>query len=566
MGLEMVGARLLWNDFGSSVFVWGSIISVFMAALALGYYWGGRLADRHPSLSGLAGLAGVAGLLIVGISHFGPLISATVDRWQLGPRGGPLAASLLLYSVPSVLLGMVSPFAVRLSTRNVSSVGNVAGRLYALSTIGSFSGTLLTTFVLIPLWGTTRILFSIGVLILAAAGASYLARYTARGGPTSSWGRIGQTTVFLLVLGMAWRLCPWAVPGSLPPTLSLQVEADAKLSPFILGNREYESAYHNIAVIAWLTKDRPWPPGAPYPPNVLWQAAQNDPDAILEMRFNNLTESAIYPGQPGQPPKTTYTRLVHLAMALHPDARRVLVIGLGGGSIPREFCDIYADRNIAVDVVEVDPLVVDLARRYFFHTDSPDPSRGVRTYLADGRQFLRRGLGRHSHYDLIVLDAYSGGGSIPGHLVTREFFQEVRKRLAEDGWLLSNIIASLTGPKSRFFLAEYRTLRDVFPVLYVFATWLDMPTTTRNLIVLASRRPRPLLTPLHIREAARALLERYPRLRARTASESYRAASLEDFATRQIVIPDGLLASAPLLTDDYAPVETLFYWTHRGRD
>jgi spermidine synthase len=572
MALEMVGARVLWNDFGSSVFVWGSIISVFMAALALGYYFGGRLADRRPSMAWLSGIVGAAGLLVLVVSHCGLRVTGALDAKDLGPRAGPLAASMVLYFPPSLLLGAVSPFAVRLSARRLASMGNVAGRLYALSTLGSLAGTLLTTFVLIPAMGTTRILYGIGLILLAAAILGLAARFAAHGRPSA--GGTAAALLFLLTASaFGYGLNPAGPPGALAPQMGLRLSGNETLEPVVIGGREYETAYHNIAIIGWFdatrhgrSRDASGKLVRDARGAVVVDPAKGlkeDPDAILEMRFNNVTQSTLYCNREGHPPKTTYTRLLHMGMALNPNATRVLIVGLGGGSTPREFVEMYTDRALSVDVVEVDGKVAELSRAHFHHADSPDPSRGVRTYIGDGRQFIRRGQGRHARYDLIVLDAYSGGGSIPAHLVTREFLEQVRGRLAEGGLLVSNVIAALEGPKSRFFFAEYRTLAAVFSQIYVFPTWLESPQITRNLIMIAPRDPGPRLAPEALVAAASRLLERYPKLRERTASTLYNAKDLAEFAGRAVTVKDADLANAPLLTDEYAPVETMFYWIHR---
>ena len=163
MALEIVGSRLLAPHFGNSVYVWGSLISVFLIALSLGYWVGGHLADRKPFLSILSALCVVVAALIFIIPWIGhPLCQYLLDA-GFGEQSGPLAAASLLFLPPSFLLGMISPFSVRITAKDVQSIGRASGSLYALSTIGSIIGTLSTTFVLIPLVGVSWILKCLGI-------------------------------------------------------------------------------------------------------------------------------------------------------------------------------------------------------------------------------------------------------------------------------------------------------------------------------------------------------------------------------------------------------------------
>ncbi|OLD56792.1 MAG: hypothetical protein AUI83_06015 [Armatimonadetes bacterium 13_1_40CM_3_65_7] len=166
MALEIVGSRILAPYFGSSVYVWGSLISIFLAALSAGYYFGGVAADRWPRAGALALALAAAGVLILVLPLVSRSILETFSAWDLGPRASPLLASVVLFVLPSLLLGMTSPFAIKLATTNLATVGNTAGVLYAISTAGSIAGTLLTAFVLIPTMGVRAILYSLGGALL----------------------------------------------------------------------------------------------------------------------------------------------------------------------------------------------------------------------------------------------------------------------------------------------------------------------------------------------------------------------------------------------------------------
>ncbi|HET9767300.1 MAG TPA: fused MFS/spermidine synthase, partial [Thermoanaerobaculia bacterium] len=151
MALEILASRVLAPAFGNSVYVWGSIISVFLAALAVGYRLGGRLADREPSLPALGRLVLLAALSQALLLFAGQPVVNWLGRWTGGSPGGTLLAATVLFGPASLLLATVSPYAIRLAARDIAALGDTAGRLFALSTAGSLVGTLGCTFVLIPL-------------------------------------------------------------------------------------------------------------------------------------------------------------------------------------------------------------------------------------------------------------------------------------------------------------------------------------------------------------------------------------------------------------------------------
>src|SRR5947209_3110716 len=166
MALEIVGSRILAPYFGSSVYVWGSLISIFLAALSAGYYFGGVAADRWPRAGALALALAAAGVLILVLPLASRSILEMFSARDLGPRASPLLASVVLFVLPSLLLGMTSPFAIKLAAIDLATVGNTAGVLYAISTAGSIAGTLLTAFALIPAMGVRAILYALGGALL----------------------------------------------------------------------------------------------------------------------------------------------------------------------------------------------------------------------------------------------------------------------------------------------------------------------------------------------------------------------------------------------------------------
>lgn len=166
MSYEILGSRVLAPNFGNSVFVWGSLISVFLAGLSSGYYLGGKFADINPSVRKLALLIVLPGLLMLGFPFYGNQISDWIFIKDLGIRLSPLMASLVLFFIPSVFLGMVSPYTVKLMICSLHTSGTTVGTLYAISTFGSIVGTLFTSFYLITVAGVKILIMSQGAILV----------------------------------------------------------------------------------------------------------------------------------------------------------------------------------------------------------------------------------------------------------------------------------------------------------------------------------------------------------------------------------------------------------------
>ena len=483
MGLEIVGSRVIAPFFGSSVFVWGGLISIFLAALSLGYYLGATMADRWPRATVLATLLGLAGVTILVL----PLIARPVlmwfDAWDLGPRLNPLLASVTLFALPSVLMGTTSPFAIKLVARDLATVGTSAGVLYALSTAGSIAGTIGTAFFLVPTLGVRAILYLLGLTLLALTGLLLMRE--------AGSSRASIVAALLIAL----------------------LTAPAKAAPIALPSSrviyERDSAYHQISVLE---------------------------DGLNRyLRFNRSFQGGMVIRDPFESP-FLYTSYAHLARVFHPTLQRVLLIGLGAGTIPKRFTRDYPD--VTVDSVELDPAVVEVAKRFF---EVKEDVRH-RIAVADGRVFLRRSEAR---YDVIILDAYFAEG-IPFHLATKEFLELVRDHLAPGGIVVSNIIGAMEGSNSTLFRALYKTYASVFPGLYAFPTAFGLarnPTETRTIILISTSRAGM---------RSDEILAGAKRLRAEGRVRLPIDRYAQDYYNRRVATDD-----VPLLTDDYAPVDIL---------
>jgi len=551
MGVEIAGAKIMAPGFGTSIFVWGSIIGLFMAALASGYYLGGMLADRHPTFGLLAAIVGAAGVLTALIPRFGYGICESIARWDTGPVFGPLFAAAAVFFLPSFLMGMVSPYAVRLHATSLSALGGVAGRLYALSTCGSIVGTLFTTFVLIPRTGVSHVLQALGVLLLLAAAVSLWLFHSGTGTAAAvNRGNAGVLALLALGFGEAWLVLP-VEPSVTPGQRLLHYE---------------DSSYHEILVtedVMQLDSSLAGVGGTLLPLK----------DVRRWLKFNENIESGIYPYQSEYKNAVNYTDLLHLPLIWinNPLPKRILVVGGGGGVIPTQYATWY---NCKVDVAELDPAVERVAKKYF----QVPATDNITFYIGDGRRTMMKKLEDHA-YDIVFLDAYSSGGQIPFHLLTWEFLEMAKAKLNDRGVLVTNIISGVKNVSTQseprpadLFLAEYKTLKasradakgdpnadksHLFSQLYVFPKiWRSHPMTGgafedyRNVIVVATCEGRALK-----------IEEMSERLKPLIATDKpvIKAPNMIWHVEHLYKGPDqDELDRVPVLRDDYAPVDTMY--------
>lgn len=428
MAIEVVGGRLLSPYFGSSVYVWGSIISVFMIALSAGYYLGGQVADKKPNLFTLIGIIGLSGLLIILI----PILVLPVVKFTysvgLG-NFGALFVAMALFFLPSMGLGMVSPFVVKLGISETSRLGNLVGRFYSTSTFGSILGTLLTTFVLIPLFGVKEVMIACGILLVILSALAFCINRLFLHGVAS-----------LLLLAIFLSLVVTLTPS----------DAEAYAGSKLLYKKE--TLYNNIAVV-------------------------DAYDGYRYLMFNETQQSVMNKNAPMEH-VWPYTRLMDAAADYYkPHSKNELLIGLGGGSIPKFSLANRPNEN--VDAVDIDPEVINVAEKYF---NMPKDSR-LKTHAVDGRMYLQD---KKQKYDVIMIDAYNRL-SIPYHLTTKEFFEELSTALKPDGVVIFNIVSSVEGEYSKFFKSVLKTATQVFPNYRLFNTEQNDPNEIDNLIMVVSK-------------------------------------------------------------------------------
>ncbi|MEK9682009.1 MAG: fused MFS/spermidine synthase [Nitrosopumilus sp.] len=475
MALEIATSRILTPVFGSTIYTWGSLIGVILSGLSLGYYLGGRIADDHPSFEKICGIVFCVGLFVVGI----PFFASSVVDFSLAimpvSQFTPLLATFLLLMLPSVLLGFVSPYVIKLGTKSLEKVGNISGNLYSIATVGSIFGTFLTVFVLIPNVTVNQIIFGLGIALI---GSSLIGL------------KISPKVIALGVLIIL--IVPWT---------SLSSNTISHNGTLIY---EKETMFSHLDVVEFGDNRSLYLDG-------LRHSSMNllDPlDLVID-----------------------YTEYFHLGMIFNPTAKDILFVGGGGFSGPKNFLALYPDTKI--DVIEIDPDVIDVAKTYFNLESNPR----LQVFNDDARKHLSM---FDKKYDVIILDAYATN-YVPYHLITHEFYQLLEKRLETNGVIVSNLLGSIEGNNSPLVRSIYKTLQETFPVAYVFPTE-EKPTNLQNIMVVSSNQPYE-----------------FDRLLLLEKSKNSPVDYLSDELSKQQHFYTGIIETSdvPFLTDQFNPSEVL---------
>lgn len=422
LAAELSASRLLGNVFGTSNLVWAAIIGLILIYLTLGYHFGGQWADRspHPKTMYTVLIWGAFTLGVVPYIARPVLVLAAnaFDGLQLGVLGGAFLGVLVLFSLPITLLGTISPFAIRLSLQDASQAGNISGRIYAISTLGSFIGTFLPVLVLIPTIGTTRtfLVFSLFLVCVGLAGLGVS-------------GERRTMVKYLWTVVVLTLLAAFASHGAIKQTSGQVLER--------------ESAYNYIQVL------------------------QQDGYTYLRLNEGQGIHSVYKPGELnyGGPWQQFLTGPFFYADQQPEDIQRMAIIGLAAGTTARQASAVFP--NVHIDGFELDGEIVQIGREYF---DLNLPNLSV--FIEDGRWGLAHSPSR---YDLIAVDAYRPP-YIPWHMTTREFFQSVYDHLDEKGALVINV-GRAPGDR-RLIDGLATTIGAVFPSIYV----MDIPGTFNSMI------------------------------------------------------------------------------------
>lgn len=424
--LEIVGARLIAPVFGTSTYVWTAMIGVILGSLAVGYAVGGKLADRDNPANFLRRLLLVSAIFVLLMGFMQQPVLETIARMQLDLRVSALLAAVLLFGLPSLLIGMVSPHLAKLRVTSLETTGSSIGRLEAAGALGSIAGTFACVYVLLGAFGSRSIVVGVGVVLLLTAVI----------GDSDNGASDGRK---LLVSGLLVAFFVATVINSNPANILADVDT-------AYARYQVRTEFDGTQRVNYLVMDRS---------GIQSAAAQNSDQLLF-----------------------AYTRQFTAAADAYGELGRVLTIGGGAYTFPAYLSKSHS--GVTVDAVEIDPALETLAAKYFNYRPSPR----LRVYNADGRSYLNT---NQTRYDLVYMDAFSSL-SPPFQLTTRETVARINRSLVPDGVAVVNVIAAYEGGRSAYARATLETYRSAFR--YVSLHPLDSSAGVgqdrQNLLLFAS--------------------------------------------------------------------------------
>lgn len=477
--VEIVATRILSPYFGNTIFTFSSVISVVLAALSIGYYVGGRFADKRPSLKVFYAIVLAGGIGVFALFWLQALLLPSLGG-ALPITTGPIIISVLLFFVPSFILGMLSPFAIKLQQVlfKDQGIGSISGEMFFYSTLGSIFGSLLAGYVLIPHIGVRATLIGVAIVLMVLG--------------------LGP----LMVLGAERTFLK-----KISALIALSTVATLLINPSSQVLYSHDGVYEKIVIRDGVYEGKPT--------RFLFQDRSSSGAMFLDS--GDLAYS--------------YSKYYALYELFAPDIKRALVIGGGAYTVPKAL--IQDLPSATVDVAEIEPSLFKLSQKYF---DVPKDNPRLNNYVEDGRRLLRDAP---EPYDYIFGDAYHSLYSIPTHLTTKEFFQTTYDKLNDEGIFIMNVIGSLDPRPPSIVLSEIRTLKEVFPHVYLFATDSPNVNTAQNLMVVAHKSDREIALDENTLQASRHEV-------------------IRNLASSQVDLNKFDLSKYPILTDDFAPIEN---WT-----
>ncbi|MDP2685170.1 MAG: fused MFS/spermidine synthase [bacterium] len=473
MIFELVGSRVMGPYVGTSTFVWTSLIGVILASLSIGYWLGGKFADKKASYKILSLIILMAGVLIGTTTFIKDFVMIMIQEGISDIRVGSIIGAIILFALPSILLGMVSPYAVKLKMNSLDTSGKTVGNLYAISTTGSIVGTFSAGFFLIPFLGNTKILLLLAILLTISSSLIYLKKY---------W--LFKTTLLLFFLLFNFITIP-------SPLIAIEGSVD-------LDSVDLDTEYSRI----WIFNDIDNTTGQP----------------IKKLQINTENNSAMF--LENDELVSQYTKFYRLADHFFPNLKTALMLGGAAYSYPKDFLNKH--ESATIDVVEIDPMLTELAREHFRLVDDPK----MNIIHEDGRTYLNT---TEKKYDVILGDAFTSFYSIPYQLSTVEAVEKTYDLLNDNGVVILNIASAIEGDGGKFLRAELATYQEIFPQTYIFPVIeKDDGEKFQNIILVAIKSDQPAeLTSLN------------------KEFDGY----LSNLWTKDI--PNDM----PILTDDHAPVD-----------
>ncbi len=422
--IEVVATRILSPYYGSTIYTVSSVIGVVLAALSLGYFFGGKLADKYPTEKFFYSIILLSGFSVI-VLHLLTLFLLPYIGYKLPMISGPLIFSVILFFIPSLILGTLSPFTIKLQEKYFpdKGIGSISGEIFFWSTLGSIFGSLFTGFFLIPHFGINQIILGVAIALILLGLL-----------PLIKLGLAKKTLFKIFILNLLLIASVIMLVGV--ENNNIIYSYDGLYAKYSVFDREYQGKKVRV-----LMQDR-----------ASSSATFLDSDDLV---FD-------------------YSKYYLLHKFLKTDIINTLVIGGGAYSIPKIMLRDLPKAE--VDVSEVEASLFELAQKYFGLVKSDR----LHNFTDDGRRFL---YDADKEYDFIFSDVYNGL-SVPAHFTTKEFFEIAKNKMSSDGIFMANLIGDLAGEESKFILSEIKTFQSVFPNSYFFAAESPENTGTQNIVFL----------------------------------------------------------------------------------
>jgi spermidine synthase len=494
--LEIVATRILSPYYGNTIFTVSSVITVVLAALSLGYYAGGRLADKKPEAGVFFTLILLSGLSVL-LTYVLMVSVLQAHGFSFPIMTGPLVFSLILFLVPNILFGTLSPFAIKLQTKICPDrgTGRIAGEIFFWSTVGSIAGSILSGFFLIPHFGIKAIVVTTGVA-LTVLGLALLA--------VSGGYKKKAFSLVLLLTALVAVPAYSAVRASAISEFAIAYNGDLVKQKVMFSK---DGVYEKVMVT--------------YSPSFRGHRAHM---LVLDRSYSGMM--FLDTDEPAAP----YYKYATTFGAFGPDPKNVLVLGGGAYAVPKQFLDVLPD--VKVDVAEIEPVLFDLGKKYF-DVDAEDPR--LHNFVQDGRRVLHES---DRAYDIIFSDVFNTLYSVPGHMATTEFFETAKSKLNAGGVFMANLAGNINPNPPSFLWSEIRTFCSVFPNCYLFQINPEKPDANQNFIMVGVKG------------------DRKPDFSAPEIKNS-KNETIRGLAAHSIDLAKKDLSPYTILTDDYVPVDSM---------
>lgn len=453
MILELIASRILSPYFGSSNLIWTSVIGIILLSTSLGNYIGGIIADKSEDKKlkqNINIILLVCGLLIFIIPVFQRNILNIITSLIANIKIGAILSTIILFFVPLVFIGMLSPIIIKLKLNKLESVGKTSGRIYALATLGSIVGTFLGGFFLIPNYGSNQILFFLSIIV-------FILNFLLYEGMDKSYKKKLTIGIFIgIIMNVVCLVCFYKIN-----TLNGKRVLNGEVGRVV----NYDTQYGKVGIYN----------------------SKNGENLIRSLNIDKGNESATFVNEEKCYDLVyEYTKYYDLMFKSSKDIKDVLMIGGAGYSYPKYYISHYLDKNM--DVVEIDGKITEIAKKYFFLDElideyKLDENKRMNLITQDGRVFLNQ---NSKKYDAILNDAFTSNTPAKT-LTTVEAAQKIYNSLNENGVYLTNVISSIEGENSKFLKAEIETLKQYFKNVYVVpCNYKDDYNLVQNNMVIAT--------------------------------------------------------------------------------